>query len=74
MICWLVAFRVEIRRADVEILAIALAFFAAWAVCKTLPPFRAQSSIEIASKLAGAAGWALYVTRTSIALSRRPTA
>ena len=44
VICWLVAFRVEIRRADVEILAIALAFFAAWAVCKTLPPFRAQSS------------------------------
>ena len=28
MICWLVAFRAEIRRTDVEILAVALAFFA----------------------------------------------
>ena len=74
VICWLVAFRAEIRRTDVEILAVALAFFAIWAVCKTLPPFRAQSPVQIASKLAGAAGWALYVTRTSIAFNRRSTA
>jgi membrane associated rhomboid family serine protease len=68
---WLVVFRAEIRRTAVVVLALALACFAVWVTCNMAPSFPARNSLEIASKLGGAAGWALYVTRTSLSLSRQ---
>ena len=71
ILTWLLLFQVEIRRSDVAVLVVALACFAVWLTCNVAPSFEARNSLEIASKLAGAAGWALYVTLTSLSLSRQ---
>ncbi len=73
VLVWIAAATTERRVVDVPTVLFTFACFLVWIVCKVLPPFGMQNSLQIAGKLGGSVGWALVAVSIALGVRRQPT-